>query len=668
MGAVGRTRYWPIAVSAAVWVVTIASIVTAVAFDRRLDRIGRSDLVGLQPEVWIIIAAIASALIVGTALTMRRPDHPVGWLFLALGGSMALSGPIDSYATYGAVARPGSLPGADAVAYIGDAAFLPWLVIVALVLHLTPTGRALSPRWRLVARLTVASGALAAVGSVLTSDPLDPPFAAVRNPLAVGGLDGVVSVGRAVGSILTGVGLIVAGASIVVRFRRSKGVERRQLWWLALVAIPLPLFVPAAFIAARTDHPAALLIATGGFIVLVPIAAALAITQYHLYEVERILSRTVTYVLLTVVLAATYAAVVVMAGRGLAGLAGSSALSAVLGTLAAVSVAAPARRQIQDALDRRFNRRRFDALRIVREHLRQPTVGAPIEDVLQWAVADPSLAVSYWVDDRQWVSAAGLPSGADGHAVEVRRDDRPVARVTFDAAAVDGELVEAVAREALSELDNARLRAAISLQLVEVNESRARIAAAQMAERRKLERNLHDGAQQRLLGLAFQLQAAQLNGDIERLREAVGAGIDQTRATVLELRAIANGLHPAVLADGGLAAALDDLAARSSLPVEVHATDARFAPDVEAAVWYVVCEALVNAQKHANATTVAIEVDQRDGWLTVTVEDDGTGGADPAGSGLQGTRDRSAAAGGTLEIRAGRDGGTVVTGRLPCGS
>jgi signal transduction histidine kinase len=286
--------------------------------------------------------------------------------------------------------------------------------------------------------------------------------------------------------------------------------------------------------------------------------------------------------------------------------------------------------------------------------------------VLGEALGDRSVLVSYWVEERgQWVLGDGRVSEPPAHAVEVRRGGVPVARIDVDGARTDRELLEAVAATATPELDNARLRAAISLQLVEVNESRARIAAAQMAERRRSERNLHDGAQQRLLAMALQLQAAQVNGDVQRLRKAVTEGVEQAQAAVLELRDLANGLHPAVLSDGGLQAALEDLVERTPVPIDVRATEARFAPEVEATAWFIVCEAVTNAQKHGGASRVVVELEE-DG-LTVSVSDDGYGGADPGGQGLRGVRDRAEAAGGSLEVRSSAGSGTTVRGRLPCG-
>jgi signal transduction histidine kinase len=240
--------------------------------------------------------------------------------------------------------------------------------------------------------------------------------------------------------------------------------------------------------------------------------------------------------------------------------------------------------------------------------------------------------------------------------------------VTFDAGRVEPDLVRAAATQATAALDNAGLRAAVALQLVEVRQSRARIAAAQFAERRTIERNLHDGAQQRLLALALQLRAAQLGGDEATLRRAIGAGVGQLQDAVVELRELANGLHPAVLADGGLAAALDDLAARTPVPIKIAISDQRFPPDLEAAAWFIACEAMANAVKHAYPSAIEVDVAARDGLLIVEVRDDGIGGARPAGHGLRGIADRAEAFGGSLAVRTGPGAGTTVRAELPCGS
>lgn len=658
------------AFATAAWVLTAAAVTATFLMDGQLRGAGRGDLASVSANGAVIyLPVLFSAATVGLVVAIRRPRHPVGWLFLALGSSVALSGAMDAYAGYGLLARPGSRPAAAFVANASGAMFLPWLVIIALVLHLTPTGRPLSPIWSRIARLTVLSGAVGFVVRLFCGLPLDPPFAAFRNTVLAPGSGLYGPAVQVVTVNAVGLGLIASAVSMVIRFRRATGTERRQLHWMALVAVPLPAFVVLAFVASATNHPLGVNLATAGFVLLVPVAAGLAVTQYHLYDVDVILSRAATYLILSGVVAGVYVAIVIVVGRWSGGVAQRSPGAAVVATLAAVSVALPARRHVQEAVDRRFNRRRFDAVQVVRRHLRDPAAGVAIDGVLAEAVAQPTLLVSYWVEDReQWVSGDGRPVVPGADSVELRRYGRAVARLTQPAGA-DTELLTVVAREALAELDNARLRAAITLQLVEVQESRSRIAAAQLQERQRLERNLHDGAQQRLLAAALTLRAAHMNGEPARLSEAVASGIDEIQVAVGELRALANGLHPAILEDVGLIGALEDLVARTPDRITLRAPEARFPTDVEVTAWYIACEAIANASKHAGGSTIAVSVERDASGLVLRVDDDGIGGADPAGPGLRGIADRAEAAGGTLAVGARPGGGgTTVTARLPCAS
>lgn len=658
---------WVLAACVAFWVAVTASVVAVVVLQVRLHDVGRPDL-ALSGGVLVVYgAAVGSAGFVGSALVLRR-RHPVGVAFVTLAISVAAMATLDLYARNGAIASPGELPGADAVAHLVDPLFVALFATVAVALHLTPTGKPLTRRWGRIAWATVIGAGVGYIGGVLSDQPIDPPYTSIENPLALSGAAAdAATVLREVGvNGAVAPGLLIAAASLVVRFRRSAGADRQQLLWLTLAAVPIPFFVAVAFTFRNADNQLPLLAATGGWIVLIPVVAWLSISRYHLFDVDRIVSRTLTYTLLTATTAATYAAVVVVSGEALSGRAGSSSVTAILGTLAAVSVAAPARRWLQNGLDRRFNRRRFDALRVVEHHLRDP--GAElVDDTLRRALNDRDLQVAYWIDDRQqWVSASGRPAQPAEHAVVTHRDNTPVAALSFDPARVTADLTTAVGQLALAELDNARLRAAVTLKLVEVEESRARIAAAQLEERRRIERNLHDGAQQRLLALGFELRAAQLNGAPETLRAAVTAGIEQAHAAVVELRDLANGLHPAVLNDGGLAGALDDLAARTPGWLQIECTPTRFAPDLEASAWFVICEAVANAIKHANPTTVTVDVEAQLGWLTATVADDGGGGADATGTGIQGMRDRVEAVSGSLSIDSTVGRGTTITARFPC--
>ena len=646
-----------------------ASVLAAmVAMDRFFVHEGRPDLVGLHGESWVLVAGLVSAGVVGAVLVVDQPRHPVGWLFLGLCGAMLFSGAVDYYASYALRFRPGSLPLADGSAVVGDKSFVPWLVIVALVLYLTPDGHPLGPRWRLAARVTAVAGVAAFGCGLMSSSPLSPPYAQVRSPWQVHTVQPVVDTVAAWSIAVVGLGLIGGGVSLLVRFRTGSLDERRRLLWLAIVVIPLPLYVLAAFVASRLEHPALTIVATGGFVVLVPVAAGLSVGRYHLYDVERVVSATTTYVLLTLALVLTYGLVVLVGAHGAEGWSSTPVLSATVGALAAAALAAPLRSGIQLELDRRFNRRAYDARRVVATGLADQSADVDLQQLLRRALSDDTVVIAYpGPSEDTWATATGEPVGPAAAQVPVHRHGRLVARVGFDPSRTDAETVRSASALAAVELDNGRLRAQLSRQVAELSASRLRLASAQRQERRRIERDLHDGAQQSLLALAFDLQSSQLSGDETRMRQALAEGAETAREAVRELRALANGLHPAALADGGLSAALDDLSRHSPLPMSVAADVPRLDPALEFTAWLVLAEAVVNAQKHSGASALAVGVGVTGQELWLSVADDGCGGANGEGSGLRGLRDRIEAARGTMTIRS-TPAGTTIKAVLPCGS
>jgi signal transduction histidine kinase len=649
------------------WLLAPAAMVASLLLDQALVGLGRRDLSGLGSGAAVYLLAIFSAATVGAALITRGGRNPVGWLFLALGDILALGGVATSYAAYGALARPGSLPAAAVVGEFADISFIAWIVIVGLVLHLTPTGHAVSTGWRYAAVALVASGALWFALGLVHPGHMNEPLQQLTNPLAVPSISGVLSAPTRVAGWLTGLGVLAGGASLIARWRRSAGNERRRLWWMAFAAVLVPVLVAVTFVFSALHNTVGLNLAAGGFVVVLPVAAGLSVAQYRLYDVDRIMSRAVTYVVMSGMLAASYLAVIYAVGRTLGGLAGSSRSAAVAATLAAVAVAAPSYRHVQESVDRRFNRRRFEALSVIRRFMRDPAAAVTVQDALREALNDATVTVAYWVESRQtWVTGEGQPVEPAAGSLAVDRHGRPVAQVAFDADRTERRLAEAAAAEATAELDNARLRADLALHLLEVHESRARIATSQVLERQRIERNLHDGAQQRLLALALQLRAAHANGDQARLRQAVQHGIAEIQVAIAELRELANGLHPSALSSGGLASALDDLASRSPIHVTLAVTEERFPAEVETTAWFIACEAITNAVKHANPSGIGVTVESRSGRLHICIRDDGRGGADPTGTGLRGIADRAEALGGLLCVDSDHAGGTRVHAELPC--
>ena len=310
-------------------------------------------------------------------------------------------------------------------------------------------------------------------------------------------------------------------------------------------------------------------------------------------------------------------------------------------------------------------------------HLEETPVDG-LRDELAVALEDPTLELGLWIPDRGiYVDAAGgelsLPADDEERAVTlVEHEGAPLAVLVHDSTLrEEPRLVEAVAAAARLALVNARLHAEVRAQLETVQESRARIAAAADEERRRIERDLHDGAQQRLVALALELRSAQrqLNtGDDAELAQVLASTADELQVAVEELRELAQGIHPGILTQGGLAHALEALAARSPLPVSVDATPDRFAPEVEATAYFVACEALTNVVKHAGASRATIAARRENGDLVIEVADDGRGGADPGSSGLRGLSDRVEARGGRLVVESPAGFGTRVRGEIPCGS
>jgi signal transduction histidine kinase len=665
-----RSAVLPRAAVGTTWVVAAACVAATLILDLRLSDVERDDLrETFSNSGAIFFVPLASALVVGSALAIRRPRHPVGWLFLSLAVGVCVGGLLDAYAASGAIARPGSLPGAEIAAVMGDRVFIPWLMLLGLILLLTPSGRLHGRYSRLAAWTTMAGGVIGFSASLFR--PYDGDFASlgiIRNPLEVSRGAEVIAAIALSGIVAMHLGVLAAAADMVARFGAARAQERLQLRWLGMAAIPFVVFVLGAFVAAVLNSELILAMMAGGFLAIVPLAVGLSIEQHHLYDVDRLVSRAVSWLLLSAAVVGTYSMVVIFVGQSI-GRAWDSAIPVAAATLAAASVAGFLRRGIQDALDRRFNRRRFETLAMLRAFTREPTPSMTVEQALRAATGDPTLAVAYWIGDRSaWVSEAGLPIEPTGDGITVQRRGETVCIVGFDLSAIDRPIIEAAAAEVLTELENARLRAAITLQLIEVSESRARIVEAQLAERHRIERDLHDGAQQRLLGLALQLRAVEMSGNTQRMGTTIATAVDELQAAVRELRELANGLRPAVLTDGGLAAALDDLATRSPVPVRLEVTGDRFAPEIEETAWFIACEAVANAVKHAAPHSVAISACRANDGLRLVIEDEGIGGADPTGNGLRGIADRAAVAGGTLTVRPRGGQGTVVIAELPCAS
>jgi hypothetical protein len=341
----------------------VLGLVATVWLDHLLRRAGRPELTALPASSIPLVVAAVSAVTVGAVLAARRPRHPVGWLLLGLGLSQVLHDLTYSYTRYGLVARPGALPAASYLAGFNNGLVLSWISCAGFVLLLTPTGKLPSARWRWWARITAAAAAVWLLGSVVDPAPLRPEYPDIGNPLAVPALFGPL-VALPAAAIVVVVALIVGAVSLVLRFRHARGVERQQLRWLTWGATlaAAALLVAMAALTVEDSGSTLLNLALGVCAALLPLATGAAILRYRLYDLDRIISRTLAYGLLTLLLGLGYAGAVLGLGRLLPQ---GSSLVVAAATLAGAAVFQPARRRIQQLVDRQFNRRRYDAAQMI---------------------------------------------------------------------------------------------------------------------------------------------------------------------------------------------------------------------------------------------------------------------------------------------------------------
>jgi hypothetical protein len=358
-----RPRRWPGGAAWVLWALTMLGIPVIAWLDHLSRQAGRPELAQLTLGAFVgPVLSLLSAATVGAVLASRRPRHPVGWLLLVLGLSLALGGVVPAYAAYGLLARPGALPAAHAVARSWPVTVVIAQTALGFVLLLTPTGSLPSPRWRWWARATAAAAIILLVGLAVASGPLDPRYQVLGGPFDLRGQGGVLLVVNQLALAFSTLAVVVGAASLVVRFRRATGVERQQLRWVAWAAALAVLGAAVALGGLAVGATAVVTWAISTCFAVLPLAIGAAILRYRLYDLDRIISRTLAYGLLTVLLGLGYAGIVL----GLGGLVGrDSSLVVAAATLAVAAAFQPARRRIQQAVDRRFNRRRHDTAQTI---------------------------------------------------------------------------------------------------------------------------------------------------------------------------------------------------------------------------------------------------------------------------------------------------------------
>jgi signal transduction histidine kinase len=643
-----------------------------------LDGIAATRHVPGTGSVWLyplLFAAISAPAAVGALISAQRPRNPIGWILLVGALSLAAVLAATPYAWVALDAHPGALPGGSWAALVSSLwpAFFAWPLAVAFVF---PDGRLPSPRWRPYAIFAAGSMALLVLLLAL-AERLEEPFSDVPNPITLRLPEGLGFL-RMLAWLAMFAGLFVGAAAVRSRYKRSKGVERLQMLWLAYAALLIPLgvvcFLVWGFVFGEPGD------AVVGFLLgmeaAVAIAVGVAVTRYRLYEVDRLINRTLVYAVVTASLGLVYAVVSLLAGVAVGR---GSSWATALAVLVVAGAFGPLRRRAQAAVDWRFDRPRYEGLRRVRafvddirEGRREPE---EVEAVLAAALRDPSADLLFRLPASEaYAGVTGViadPLDDERAMTRVEHRGQEIALLRHKPALLDRpDLLRSLLAEASLAIEIARLRVEVRLQLAEVEESRARVVRAGYEERRRLERDLHDGAQQRLVTLGIVLRRLQrsLPREAQILGPALDSAVDEIGRAIDDLRTIAAGVRPPRL-DEGLAPALADLARAAPVQVEIDATSERLPAEVEAAAYFVVCEAVTNAVKHASPSHVHVEAVVVSGVLRLVVVDDGIGGATVAsGTGLSGLTDRVEAQGGTLLIHSSPGAGTRLEAEIPCGS
>ncbi len=616
----------------------------------------------------LVVAASAPGVLLGALVSARGP-RVVGVLLVML-GLLPLTLLGSEHDTSGAAPQ-----GLALVLAVVSVAGWVWLYLPpALLAAYVPDGRLGRGWWVLPAGWVVfllAFHVAVAVdpgsygngtGQIPGSPPIDVP----------GWVIGLLGVG----SLALLLALLVGSAAhVVVRFRRGDEVVRRQLKWFLLSIMLLPAVLVGAWAAYLLTDVAEVVVVVGLLLVYVsiPVSVAIGILRHDLFDIDTLVSRTLGYILLTGGLVAVFVTVTVVGGA-VVGRGSDAAVAAA--TLLCAVLFGLLRRRVQTVVDARFDRGRTDALARLDRFLDDIRDGradpVQVEGALGQALRDPALRVVYRMapDDETWYAGDGSPAAhPDGRLLEVAVAGRLLAGIAYHEAARRPRLLREALRRAHLPLELAHSQIALRQALVETRASRTRLVEAIDAERRLLERDLHDGAQQQLVGIGMSLQLAQqrVTAD-DPMRQVLGAAVRDLQDAVAGLRRLAGGVRPRGL-DEGLPAAIRSLVRTSPIPVSVQLTTDPVTDAVATTAYYVAAEALANAFKHAGATTVAIDIARQDSSLRVLVSDDGCGGAaEHPGSGLAGLRDRVAATGGELVVDSAPGAGTRVEARLPCGS
>ena len=653
---------------------TMAGAIASIGFDVAAGH-GPSDPSGL---VFLAYPAV------GIVLATRRPHNPLGWLMLA--AAIGFVFPANPYAAYAMSHGRHDTSGAALALAIGAPTWIPFIGLSGFMLLLFPDGHLPSRRWRWFAWLCGIGLSVLFVWFLLAPGTFaDSGYPQLRNPL---GIDSMKPFFDALLPLLVFAPLTVAGgaAGLIVRRRRSTDrVEREQIRWVAWAAGVTAALYVLAFITnvqgvakALSDLVAGLAVAS---FVLIPVTIGIAVLKYRLWNIDIVVRKTAVYGILAVLIVAVGVVLVWVTSSLFASTVHGGRLDLVAGVAIGV-LFWPLRSLATRIADRivfggratpyevlsAFGDRiagTYAADDVLPRTARVLAEGVGADRAHVWlATGDALTPVASWARD-------GVdPDGPDDHRVEVRYQGEVLGALSVAMPANDPmdpakeQLVADLAAQAGLLLRNVRL-------VEDLRASRRRLVTAQDGERRRLERNIHDGAQQQLVALAVKARLARqlTERDPAKATEMLTQIEAETQQALEDLRDLARGIYPPLLADKGLVPALEAQARRSTVPVTLEtSTDERFDRDVEAAVYFSVLEALQNVAKYAHANATTVRLAHEAGTLTFTVTDDGRG-FDPAatgyGTGLQGIADRLGALDGSIAVESAPGVGTTLTGRLP---
>jgi signal transduction histidine kinase len=659
------------------------------------------DLDSTDGNYWGITVLVVLFLLLwlgtGVLIVWRRPTNWAGWLFLITGVAFPLLSLAQGVVIYGLKVEPGSVPLVAAWAALGEYALYP-LALIPLLFLLYPDGRLPSRRWRWAVGALVGGTALAFLGFLFRPGPFNnwvTDGILYENPLAIPGYawGGTVI---AVGTIFAIAGAISTPVAVVRRFRRSTGEERQQMRVLAFVAgivgtffaLNLLLIVVGSIFGLNEGKDDAgdvlfnVFLGLTAFTVVIgiPVAYLVAIFRYRLWDLDVVVKKTVVFALVagTITLLAVLILLVLPVGVFGTGLSGWERGLLLVGVVVGVLIG-PLRRRARRVADRIVYGKRATPYEVLTAFSERVGDTYATEDVLprmarllvEGTGANQARVLvrvgSELVEEGRWPDENLAPGDEHLEPVIDRGDELGAITVSMPANdpinPAKAKLIRDLASQAGLLLRNVKL-------IEELRASRQRLVAAQDEERRKIERNLHDGAQQQLVALTVQLKLAQ--GLVERDPAKAGAMLDSIQGSATgaleDLRDLARGIYPPLLADRGLPAALEAQARKAAVPTTLE-TDAvgRYPQEVEAAVYFCALEALNNVAKYADASHATVTLAQQNGRLTFAVVDDGRG-FDPEeagmGTGLQGMADRLDAIGGELRVSSARGTGTTISGAI----